>query len=206
MRAEVGLRAVAPALALVALGCSVSQPIPKTNTYAIESRRPGAPQAGDGGVVRMHRFRVSPRYERNQFVYRTGDDSYEHDFYHQFEAPPGPLIREGVSEWLRASGLFTSVLDAAGQERADWLLEGQVTAFYADLRERDDPSAVIQLEITLLDARSTHLDVAFRKYYGLRVPAADRSPEALRAAWVQAMIRVLSDLEADLRGVVGRRG
>ena len=98
------------------------------------------------------------------------------------------------------------MLDAAGQERADWLLEGQVTAFYADLRDRDAPSAVIQLEITLLDARSTHLDVAFRKYYGLRVPAADRSPESLRAAWVQAMIQVLSDLEADLRGVVGRRG
>ena len=98
------------------------------------------------------------------------------------------------------------MLDAAGQERADWLLEGQVTEIYADLRDRDDPSAVIQLEITLLDARSTHLDVAFRKYYGLRVPAADHAPESLRAAWVQAMIQILSDLEADLRVLVAQRG
>jgi uncharacterized lipoprotein YmbA len=198
-------RGAAWALTVLALGCSLAQPMPKTTGYVLEVTRQGPPGPGGGGVLRANRFRVAPRYERSDFVYRVGDGQYVDDFYHRFQASPGAAIRAGTIDWLRQSGLFASVLDAGGQEQADWLLEGQVQDLYGDLRDRRDPAAVLQLEIVLLDARSTDLNVAFRKYYGVRARAGGSGPEALHAAWKEALARVLADLEADLRAVVARR-
>ena len=40
-------------LPLLALGCRLSQPMPKTDVYVLEVERAEAPQSGVGGVVRV---------------------------------------------------------------------------------------------------------------------------------------------------------
>jgi hypothetical protein len=180
--------------------------MPQPERFALELERMGPAGDGAGGVLRVHRIRVAQPFERRQFTYRVGQDEYRRDFYNQFAAPPGVAIREVLVRWLRDSGTFTAVLDAAGQAPADWLLEGQVDQLYVDMSGAGDPAAVFQIELSVLDARSTDLDVAFQKRYGGRVEAASTDPEAYREAWRRVIQQVLALFEADLRDAVARGG
>ena len=79
----------------------------------------------------------------------------------------------------------------------DWLLESRVQRLYADLR--GEPKVVIGARFTLLDSRSTELDVVFRKDYGVTRAAPGQEPAQLVEAWTEAWSAILTSLEADLR-------
>ncbi len=145
----------------------------------------------------MGRFRVSPAFEREGFVYRLDEARWDSDLFHVFARPPGTLARQGAGEWLDASGLFTAVVGATDPTVVDWILEGRIQRFYADLRA--DPQVVVEASFTLLDSRSTQLDAVFRSEYGVTRPAAGSEPADLVEAWSGAWAEVLTSLEADLR-------
>ncbi|HET6303911.1 MAG TPA: ABC-type transport auxiliary lipoprotein family protein [Myxococcota bacterium] len=187
-----------------ALACSFSQPVPRPARYVLAAERSGAPLPGGAGVLEMGRVRVASPFERQRFIYRTAEASFESDFYRQFESPPGVLLREATRAWLAASGLFTAVLDGGGEVAPDWWLEAEVQSLYADLRRGTTPSAVLGVEFRLLDARSRAPAVAFQRRYEESVAAASPQPEALVAAWSELLARVLAALETDLRGAVRR--
>jgi cholesterol transport system auxiliary component len=152
----------------------------------------------------MGRVRVAPPFERQRFIYRTAEASFESDFYRQFAVPPGALVREITRTWLAASGLFAAVVDRGGEVAPDWWLEAEVQSLYADLRRGTTPSAVLGVEFRLLDARSRELEVAFQRRYEESVSAASPRPEDLVAAWSELLARVLATLESDLRDAVRR--
>jgi ABC-type uncharacterized transport system auxiliary subunit len=187
------------ALAL-SLGClgGLSKSPPEKRRYVFDIERGEATEADGKGVLRVERFRVSRLFERKGFVYRTGGDRFENDFYNEFFAPPGVLLREAVGMWLGDSALFSNVIGGTDSTRADWLLEARVNQLYGDLRDARAPQAVMEIHFTLLDARSPTLTAVFTKRYSARVDAADRSPEAILAAWNSSLVQILSQLEADL--------
>jgi ABC-type uncharacterized transport system auxiliary subunit len=190
--------------ALPVLACSFSQPTPRPERYVLTAERPGERVAGGGGVLQVDRVRVAPPFERQRFIYRTAEASLQSDFYRQFEAPPGSLVREATLDWLEASGLFGAVLDRGGKVAPDWLLEGDVRELYADLRQGVVPSAVLSVEFRLLDARSREPEVTFQRRYSESVAAASPRPEDLVAAWSGSLARILVELESDLRGAARR--
>jgi ABC-type uncharacterized transport system auxiliary subunit len=155
-------------------------------------------------VLRLERVRVASPFERERFIYRTAETSFQSDFYRQFTSPPGVLVRQTTRDWLASSGLFAAVLDRGGDLAADWLLEGEVLELYADLRRGTAPSAVLSVEFRLLDARSHPAEAVFQRRYAESVAAASPEPEALVAAWSELLGRVLTALEADLRSLVRR--
>ena len=189
------------ALALGALltpaGCSVSQPVPERVRYVLSAEREPAEGPGAAGMLRVGRVRVAPLSERKGFVYRTGERTYETDFFHEFFAPPSTLLRDQVAAWLAAGGAFSSVRKDGGGD-ADWLLEGRAHQLYADLRG-DTPASVLSLEFTLLSARS--LEERFRRRYDARIEVPGGEPGKLVEAWSQGLADVLGQLEADLRRV-----
>ena len=65
----------------VALGCSFSQPVPRPERYVLVAARSGAALPGGGGVLRIERVRVTSPFERQRFLYRTAEASFESDFY-----------------------------------------------------------------------------------------------------------------------------
>ncbi len=105
------------ALALGALltpaGCSVSQPVPERVRYVLSAEREPAEGPGAAGMLRVGRVRVAPLSERKGFVYRTGERTYETDFFHEFFAPPSTLLRDQVAAWLAAGGAFSSSSQSA---------------------------------------------------------------------------------------------
>jgi len=186
------------ASAAIPLGC-LSKSYPEKRRYIFEIQPPVDAVPGPNGVLRMDRVRVSPLFERKGFVYRTGEATFENDFYNEFFAPPGVLLRKATLNRLRAASIFAEVLDATQMGDVDWMLEGHVTQLYADLRDQAAPLAVLQIEYTLLDARSPTLAIVFRKNYSVRGPAAGGTAEAIVNGWTEALIQVLSELEIDLR-------
>jgi ABC-type uncharacterized transport system auxiliary subunit len=191
----------APAWALLlALGCSLSQPVPQPERYGLMPVRTGEVGAGEGGVLRLMRVRAGSRFEGQAFVSRTGD-VYRSDYYHGFYAPPARVVRNALLAWLRASRLFGQVLDGGELGQPDWFLEGELGGLYVD-RSARPPEAVVELRLRLLDARTPGLDAVLHERYAARAPAGDGSPEALVQAWERALGEVLAASERDLRAAV----
>jgi hypothetical protein len=176
----------------------VREPLPSVTSPPVTTE--GAYEESVGaGVLRIDRMRISPLFERKGFVYRTADDRFETDFYHEFFAAPALLLRKATGAWLTSASIFSSVIGARDPAQADWRLEGRVGELYADLRDASAPRAVMQVEFSVLAARTPKLDVVFQRRYEVEIPAESRAPGAIMAAWNRALAQILGRFEADLR-------
>jgi cholesterol transport system auxiliary component len=189
-------------LAFVALaaGCLSREPLRKQR-YAFDVERTGAAAGPGRGVLRIGSVGVAPVYERKPFVYRVGDDEYRSDFYNEFFAPPGLLIRETTFEWLAASGVFANVVQS-GEVPADWVLGARVLRLYGDHRDPGGLESVMEIEFTLLRRRAAGSEIVLQKVYAARVPVPQRNAESVFAGWGDGLARILSELEGDLRAAV----
>ncbi|MDJ0789180.1 MAG: hypothetical protein QNK05_20430 [Myxococcota bacterium] len=193
-------RAIAATLACclgVALGCTISQPIPTRRTLVLPAPAPVGHGPGCG-VVRLHRIRTESPFERKSVMYRVDGNTYQRDPYTSFFAPPGQVVRQLTGEWLRGARIFDMVLEPGDTRIEDWLLVGTVRRVFVDRVTGVYDEAVLEVEYTLL-ARQTMRPV-FERSYGSVVAASD--DVTLDAAWATAMSRVLANLEADLRVLV----
>jgi ABC-type uncharacterized transport system auxiliary subunit len=155
-----------------------------------------------GGVLRVHRIRAAPLFERKSFVYRTDTETYVNDFYNEFYAPPGMLVREAVEEWFDRLSVFSAVISPGGGPDPDWLLEGRIEKLYADLRNGNAPGAVLEIEFSLVDTESSRPEIAFQNTYSVTTEASNRSATAIAAAWSESLTQILAEFEADLRALL----
>jgi cholesterol transport system auxiliary component len=171
-------------------------------TFVLNVSRPsGSPLHKIGAVLRIRRFRVLPPYEGERFVYRTGDLTYESDYYNRFLLDPSSMITEEVGQWLVDSGLFRSGVDFAEYEGPTYILEGSVTALYGDYSRGIQPKAALQIEFFLSEDDSGHLTIVFHKRYRREVPLKGMKPQDLVKEWNEALKDILTDLEGDLSGI-----
>ena len=184
---------------LAAPGCSLKQAAPVKSTYLIEAvRSVQAKSSKDSGTLRVRALQVSEPFDGRGFIYRTGESSFEADFYHEFLVPPAALLTVQVRRWLEASGKFGAVVDSASKADASRSLEGNVTALYGDYREPSAPKAVLEIQFLLLNNRESAPQIGFHTAYRRSVPLDGRGSEALTRAWSGALTQVLTTLEADL--------
>ena len=101
-----------------------------------------------GAVVEITSFNVSPGSDGKEFIYRTGELSYESDFYNQFFRPPGAMLTEVAGRWLNDTGLFQDVFGSVTQADANYFIEGNVVRLYGDFRS--SPKAVMEIQFLLL--------------------------------------------------------
>jgi ABC-type uncharacterized transport system auxiliary subunit len=151
--------------------------------------------------VRVGRVRTAPLVERTAFVYRTGERTFEADFYHHFSALPGVLVQEALADWLERSGLFAEVQQGGPEERARWALEARVIAFHADVRDPAAPRAVVEIEVFVLQTGSAAREARLRERYRAEIPAS-AEPAALAGAWTRGLTQILRELEDDLRATL----
>jgi uncharacterized lipoprotein YmbA len=170
------------------------------DTYALDVSRPGpVSSAGTDAVLRLRTLRVSPRYESKSFVYRTGDLSYETDYYNQFFASPDTMITEEVRKWLGGSGLFRQVVDYTGQVEHTHILEGEVIDLYGDFSRGTQPKAVMDIRFLLIHDTADRSESLLQKHYRRELPLSVDTGEALIDAWNTALGGILTDLEKDLK-------
>lgn len=186
-----------PALALLAGCVDLKAPTADRRFYALDVPSPDAAKApAKDGVLRVRRFQAARAFEGQEFVYRTSDAGYESDFYQAFFTPPASQATELARRWMSTSGLFAHVIDASSVAPETRVLEGNLSALYADLRGK--PLAVIELQLTLL---STSGEIRLHKTHRREIPAASNAPDALVAAWSKGLAEILAAAEGELGAV-----
>ncbi len=185
-------------------GCAATleKTYPDKQYYVLDISRPvQEPTADNGIVLSVRRFRISPRYENKELVYRTGTLSYESDFYNAFFIPPGAMITEEVRQWLAGAGLFQYVIDSASPVVPTHILEGNVLSLYGDYSNNASPKAVMAIQVFLMENISARSEILFQKTYRQEIPLPENTTAALINGWNEALRQILTALEADLRAI-----
>jgi ABC-type uncharacterized transport system auxiliary subunit len=195
------------AVAVLGAGCAPvleRKPVEKQR-FVLEPPPPETYAGPRAGVLRVGVVRVSPPFQNRGFVFRTGDQSYTTDFYNEFAAPPGTLLRDVLVEWLREGTHFASVVRGS-EAPSGWLLETALESLFVDARDAAaEPQVQIALAVRLLDAGAADMPIRFAKRYQTSERATGRSAGAIAEAFSRALGQLLPELAADLDAASARR-
>ena len=114
----------------------------------------------------------------------------------QFLVRPEDMITEATRNWLSESGLFRWVLEPGSYTDATHLLEGNIIALYADLRDESSPKAMITIRFFLV--KSSEKLIVFGKTYERVSEIGDMTAESLIDAYENCLANILLGLEEDL--------
>jgi hypothetical protein len=185
------------------VGCvSLERPHAEVTVYGIELSRAESADSGKGAVISIREFDISPLFENKFFTYRTGENTYETDFYNQTLTTPAEMLTEGAIHWLSRSPLVSQVSTRPGRVKPTHTLEGRVEAFYGDYRDESEPKAVLSVALTLIDERAPERKSTINRVYSEAAPLERISPRVLASGWREAFKTILTAFEADLKATL----
>lgn len=169
-------------------------------TYIFDAARQPEPGLAENHVILdVRRFTIDSVFAGKSFVYRRGEHEYESDFYNQFLISPAVMISETTRRWLCRSGVCGRVLVPGSRLEATHTLEANITALYADVRDKSSPSAVMELRAFLIANNPAAESVLLGKTYRASCPLQSNTPEALVEALDKCLAEILTSLEKDLK-------
>jgi cholesterol transport system auxiliary component len=188
----------AVALILLLAGCAIGKPIPEANTYAIEPPPPIPAASRRAETLRMGKVRVAPSFADRALVVRVDQVRYAADFYNSFIAPPGDMLGAVMADWLNEAGAFATVTQPGTRTPAAFVLEATVTKLYGDFRPGRTPSAIMEVQFSLVELSGISPTVRLEQTIGRSVPLSESTPEALVQGYGRALAEVLSELSLAL--------
>jgi len=189
------------ALIIFTMGCAkLDKSYPERKYYVFDvTPNVSASVPIPNSVLKIRRFRVSPAYHGNGFVYRISSDGYESDFYNQFFKSPSSLITQVVYKWASRSSPFEYVVEAPSEVTPDFILDGVINAIYGDYSASGSPKAILRIQIFLVKEVGAKREIVFSKTYREETDISSKSPTALMNGWNAALKAILTDLGSDLR-------
>ena len=189
-------------------GCfNLNKSFPEKRFFVLSaSRSKGLSLSKSDAVLRIRRFRVSPRFEGKGFVYRKGNLNYATDFYNEFLISPAAMISEEVDKWLKRSGLFQYVMSSSSPVEATVELEGMISAIYGDYRDTKVPKAVLEMQFFLVRNVSSGPVIVFGKTYHQEILIKGNPPDALVAGWNLALEHIINEFETNLKDLDLKEG
>jgi len=193
---------------LVFPGCvNLKRKYPDVRTYSLElADQNHLAYSGQPVTARLNLFKSAPAYTDLYLVYRSGETTYESDFYNQFMSLPMQMIEDQMQAWLQGSPLFKFVLPPANAAISDFTIDGRLLELYADYRDTKNPKAVLKLQLTVNDSKPQIPVVAFQKIYSQAIPMKAVSANALVEGWNKALEQVVNDFEQDFKTSVMEQG
>lgn len=181
-------------------GC-LSKPAMTEQTFAFSAPALSATNEPAGSrVLAIKTLQVAPPFDGQSLVYRTGDFSYERDPRAEFLGQPAEVLAGPVAELLRGDGYFGAVVKMGSADKPNALIEIDVSELYGDIRKPGSPSAVLAMQVIVMDAKGgLPGKVLLQKNYSRRIPMKSTSPAALMAAWNEALVGIFADLATDFR-------
>jgi cholesterol transport system auxiliary component len=149
-------------------------------------------------VLRVRRLTASKLCDGSELVTRTGESTYETDFYNVFFVPPAMQVGEQAQRWLTGAGLFGSVVGTGSSLPETHILEGNLVALHGDVTHGDLPVAVIEMQFMLVKVDSDPAAVQLQKTYRQVVPVDNGAPAAMVKGWTGGLTKILAALEEDL--------
>ena len=127
-------------------------------------------------------------FDQLDFLYRVSIDEYKVDYYNGFLVAPTEQIEPIVINYCKALGNFyLNLTDSIGPK-----LKLQIVEFYADYRDRNNPSAVIAMHFILTKLVGQKTEVLFDKILRARVALKEKTTEGLLVAWKRGLQDVLT--------------
>ncbi|MDB6021117.1 MAG: uncharacterized protein JWQ04_974 [Pedosphaera sp.] len=184
---------------LLFCGCA-SRASWKKEAFALVAASGETGSAAHTNILSLHRVTVSPLFEGQPFVYRTGEDSFEHDPYAEFLVSPNRMLEQCMRTCLRNGHAFADVLDPGSGLKSSWAMEIAVSQLYGDFRQPDKPVAVLQVSFLLYSAEPAERGrVLWQDEFSRRLPIAHRTPAALVAGWNSGLQEIMGEANAKLK-------
>ena len=169
-------------------------------TYILDAVRQQEPgQAESDVILEVRRFTIDSTFANKGFVYRRSEHQYESDFYNQFLISPAIMVSEKTRHWLSRSGVFERVLVPGSRLESTHTLEANITALYADVRDKSSLRAVMELRVFLIANNNTGESVVLGERYQASYPLQSNTPDALVEAFDKCLSQILTGLEKDLK-------
>jgi ABC-type uncharacterized transport system auxiliary subunit len=185
--------------ALIALtGCSVlpQAPYVQRRNWPLDVRRDVAlPANPRGPVLLVRRVQAGPGLEERGLRWLQSDGSLHVDFYEQWAVPPAQAVENDLRQWLTDSGRFRAVVAPGSRLNADFVLEGELNTFVADLNSKVGRAA---LALLLLDQRQGSARVLLQRTETAEVRLTGDDAPAIAEAMKAAIAEVLRRAEADV--------
>jgi cholesterol transport system auxiliary component len=159
------------------------------------------PAAGSKtNIVALRSVTLSPLFNGRSFTYRTAENTYEHDPYAGFFAPPERTLEQPICAWLRAGGAFGSVIEPGSGLNPSLVAEVSVNELYGDFRKKAQPAGVMELHFMLYELnREGTGRVLMDKVCARRTPMAKATPAALATAWDADLGGIMADINSELK-------
>lgn len=185
-------------LALTVCGCA-RQAHWKKEEFALAAPPEVAGDAARTNVLLLPRLTVSPLFEGQALVYRTGENSYERDPYAQFLVSPSRMLEQSLRAYLRNGHAFADVLDSGSSLNSSCALQVSVSQLYGDYRQPNAPSAVLQLRFLLYSTEPSNRGrMLWQRELSKRMPLARRTPALLVAGWNAGLQQIMEEINTEL--------
>jgi cholesterol transport system auxiliary component len=190
-------------LLLLSAGCvDLSRPALAKHYYLLDAvPKPVDEPPAHAGAIRITGIEVSAPFSERTLVFRLDKERYESDFYDEFFVAPRAMVTTELVEWLRVRRVFAATLPPSSTLDAPYALEGQVTAMYGDLRDKEKTEAVFSIQVFVTHIGNPERAIVLQRTYDQRVRVADRSAGAITKGLSEALQQSLTQLEADLRAL-----
>jgi len=188
-------------LAALLAGCGgLTRPAVVKRTFLLDPPLPAAVTGEPKNTtLRVAPLNVAAPFRGKAFVYRTGPLAFERDYYDEFFVPPAAMLTDATARALAAARVFARVAPPGSSGSVgEYVLDGFVSALYADTRERARPAAVIAIDFYVSPATEPGTRVVWNRRYEQRATAQGDGPDALAQAWNAALGQLLADLARDL--------
>lgn len=190
---------------LVFSGCvnvGLKKAYPDIRTYSLDaSAQAHTAAAGTPVSIRFNSFSAVPNFGDRYLTYRTGDTSYEQDFYNQFMASPTRIIESQISAWMKDSPFVSFVIPANSEDVPAYVIDGKLADLSGDYRNVAQAKAVLKIQFTVSNSDPINPVVLFQKMYSSEVPLSQPSPKLLTEGWSQDLGRIMAEFENDLKTV-----
>lgn len=194
--------AVVALLAVVFLsGCAgIIRDFPETRLFVLET--PDADETGAGfqtgrGLL-IRQFDIAAEFESSFFVYKVSDNRFTNDYYNKFMVSPGRMITDAVRDALDDSVLFRLV-PAGEPDRIDFRLSGKITQLYVDIRNPEQPEAVMAIRLLLEKQSPAGFMPVINHIYSTAEPVsgAGMRAESYVQAWNRCLEQVVTEFLTD---------
>lgn len=190
--------ATALLVATLLAGCGLTRPPPVKATYLLAPTMPERVAKSQPGALRVGIVNVAGPFRDRSFVVRVSDLRYETDFYHEYVTPPAPMIAEATSRALSRAQVFKHVAAPGTPGQADYVLDGFVSALYADQRNAGACKAVLAISFYLSQADVGSGVPFWSKDYRRDAHCANNSADSFAAALNIDLSEILASLTTDL--------
>lgn len=136
-------------------------------------------------------------FGQSSFLYRVSDNQYLVDYYNDFLSAPATQLDLLLNKYLTATGKF-NLITREEETASSYKLRLRILEFYADYRDRQQPEAVITLQVSLTKPSKTTPIKILNQTFHATVPLESKSTDDLLASWDECLNDIFAQIATSL--------